>query len=230
MSFISSGADAMPTLFCIGEISEVQPTRTSKSGAYLVTEFKISRLASANRDATVYLTWHPDFLRPGYAPMQEGDKGKRMVYDNNIVRDPKPFHPQSTQFKQQQIGLANLQGLCGSEERFKEIANELQQAYSASSTPDELVAKVDEIFAGLAGVTTGYCLKQQWSPVEGVLNEKGYPVKVRGKYYETAGLFYPTKENYEAICKAKAAYEAKCAKKEEHADVSWITFDDSTPF
>jgi len=226
MSFISSGADAMPTLYCIGEIEEIVPTKLSGSEKYFVTYFKVKPLAAAKYGAKVWLTWHPDFLKTGYNTMQEEDRGKKMVYDNNIIRDPKRFSAASSPFgKNQTVGLANLQGLCGSDEAFGKIGNALHEAYNNTPEIDDLPTKVDEIFSELVGTTIGYCLKQQWTDSEGVVNEKGYPVKVRGKYYETAGLFYPTKENYVAI-----TTEVEKAKAKDASISCYVCFDDSAPF
>jgi len=230
MSFITSGADSMPTLFCIGEVAEIQPTRESKKGTYLVTEFKITPLGAANKEARGYLTWHPDYMKPGYAPSMEKDKGRKMVYDSNIARDSKGFNPVSTQYKGQAVGLANLQGLCGSAEKFKEVGEELQAAYAAAETPDDLVAAFDVIVGKLIGTTVGYCLKQQWVPVEGSDNGNGYPIRVPGKYYELAGMFYPTKESLEAIEEGVEKAKSYAEKKGNPQPQVYICFDGSVPF
>jgi len=230
MSFITSGADPKPTQYCVGEIAQVSPTKQSSTGKYLVTHFVINPLGSANSKANVWVTWHPDFLRPGYAPSQESDSGKKRVYDSNIARDPKGFSPNCSSYDQQ-VGLASLQGLCGSNDKFNEIATELQQAFSESSDVDSLVEAVDKIFASLMGTPVGYVLKQQWVNCEGgVVNEKGYPVKVRGKYMETAGLFYPTVEVHKEIMKAIEGAEKYAQKKEVFFVRPFVCFSPEVPF
>jgi len=224
MSFISSGADAMPTLYCIGEIEEIVPTKLSESEKYFVTRFNIKPLAAAKYGAKVWLTWHPDFLKTGYNALNE-ESGRKRVYDSNIFRDPKRFTATSSPFdKDQKVGIATLHGLCGSDDMFVKIGNALHEAYNSAADVDDLPAAVDVVLADLVGVTVGYCLKQQWSK-SGVKNEKGYDVMVRGRYYETAGMFYPTKENFEAITKAVEAAKAK-----NPSIQCYICFDDSAPF
>lgn len=222
--FISSGADAKPTLFCIGSIEEVEPTKSSSTGDYYVTKFKIAPAGSANQGAQIWMTWHPEFLRPGYNTMKEESRGMKFLYDSHIIREHKGFNVQSSEYgKTQNVGLASLQGLCGSEERFGEIATELQQAFT-ESTEENLLEKVDEIFQSLVGTSVGYVLKQQWVKTDAV-NDKGYAVKVRGKYYETAGLFYPTEGELEKITKAVERAKAKDA-----STSCWICFDAEVPF
>lgn len=225
MAFISSGADAKPTLFCIGEIAEVEATRPSKSGEYYVTTFKINPLGSANQKATVWMTWHPEFLRPGYNTMKEESNAMKMLYDSNIIREHKGFNVHSSEYgKTQTVGLATLQGMCGSEERFIEVATQLQEAFSESPDAETLVEKVDVIFQSLVGNTVGYCLKQQWVKTDAV-NDKGYAVKVRGKYYEVAGLFYATEGELAKINKA-----VEKAKDKDASTQVWVCFDNEVPF
>jgi len=226
MAFLTTGAESKPTLFCIGEVASIGPTAPSKkeNSPYLVTPVEITPLGSANQKGRLWITWSPEFFRPGYSPNTEEDAGMKMVYSNNVAREHKGYNPVSSEFgKTQSVGLAHLQGIAGSEAAADELAGKLQTAYSESSDVDTLVEKVDKIFAELVGNTVGYVLKQQWTATS-EKNEKGYAVKVRGKYYEVAGFFFPTEKSYKDIVDA-----SERAKKKDPANAPWICFD-NTPF
>ena len=226
MSYNRSGADPKPTRFCVGTIGALEPTRLSKSGNCLVKTINLNGEGSAMSN-NYHFCYTPEMFAAGFRP-QATAKGTKFLFDTHVLtRDIKKlsFNPSPEGFDSR-VGLAGLEGLCGSQEKFDEVFEQLQAAYNeANDDNDVFGASVDTVLAQLEGLPVGYCLKQQMEDTSEV-NDRGFPVKVPGAYHSVAGFFYPDdKKQDKQIKKSVEAYNEK--------GLMWkafVTYDNETPF
>lgn len=230
--FASEGAAPKPTLICIGEVASIGEAVHNDGASrgkedYYKIRFELTG-NGAHRNPSGTFLFIPEFFSPHYTPRNEQSKSKKFVFANNIWREEHSSFNllASPNAKTQRVGLPNLPGLCGSQDKFNEVGQTLQNDYLTVQDPVEYARRVQEVLQSLEGTQVGYILKQQFQET-GRLNEKGYPDKIPGKYYEIAGFYYPTEENVEMLQDKVAKFNASEKTYGYHA---LMTFSTEIPF
>lgn len=239
MSVPQSGADPRPTLFQVGRVVEISPSRVGKSGSCFVKDIIIEGNESAKvSSSTYYFCFVPRFFARGFHPASlEG--AEKMFWDNHInckKGNETKFDPSI--FAWGAVGLAGLQGLATNDEKFNQIYEMAQVAFEENppetkedGTEDygAFAEALDTIFNdNIVGNTVGYVLKQQLEATT-EKNERGYPVRIPGKYYQVSGFFYLDKKTEKAIHKAVDKFNEKPMDR----DKGWkafVMFDSTLPF
>lgn len=228
LGFASATVDKLPTIACVGYVDEVGEGKVSKSEVYINQPIKI-RGNGANRSVTKYLLYRPEWLVPGFNPdtikeSGDGARGMLFVYQSNIIpgRGAKK--------------ISALQGLCGSEERFNELANRLLTASypetGDNATPEETAAATSALIAqvrsilhqflvveGGEAVPVGYQMIQEKEDT-GDVDEKGKKVKVATERYTLGDFFYPTEQKLKNLRSFAQHQPGKMR----------VAFDEVTPF
>lgn len=130
----------LPTLGCVGRVTEVGDVVVSKSEKYLVLPISIEPFG-AGKKQTAYPCFRPEWLRAGFDPdtalydpetaeeLSEGGKSAHFVYEKNI-RAPRGASSVST-----------LRGLAGSDAAFDTLANALLTIPSGDLETEEALTK-----------------------------------------------------------------------------------------
>jgi hypothetical protein len=190
-----------PTLYCIGQVAEVDSAKVSEKG-YLSAKVTLSP-SFTGRKATTWVIIGPGALNTknkltGFAATNYAQNVNRALTNDTFFG----YSP-ATNARGQYVGLALLPGLCGSKEKWLEFAEKLEDLSQKNDHlfTDEFIAGFDELMQTLVGKEVGYILKQQWVATE-ELNERGYPIRVPGEFYEVSGMFYTDRETLEKIQEA----------------------------
>ncbi len=202
--FNEASAAKLPKLVCTGYVSKIGEGKASKSGVYNVNPVEIQGIG-ASRNATVYLLTRPEWFEvddQGYASFRpdslqdvEGGAGMLFVYRKNIKG---------------RGTLSNLEGLCGSTERFENLQEAFLTAPGITDDTDspqvieELLTKYLLPADGEAAFEIGYTLTQRRTKTA-EKDENGKNVYLLENSYELS-------EFWEATDKAKAKYIASAEK------------------
>lgn len=221
--FMSAGAKAKATQFCVGVLRNVQASKVSTKGTYYVVNFELESMGSGT-SAKTRLLWHPEFFVQSYNPRADEERGRPFVYQNNFYTEHRGYNPLSSDRTDSQlVGLSTLQGMAGSEQKFFEIGHQLKEVFANTSDLDQFAEQFDATLRSLEGTTVGYILKQQWVD-SGAKNDRGYAIKVPGKYYEVVGYFYPNSVEFSKIQKEVEKFTSKGKGQ------AYVCFDPSVPF
>ncbi len=184
-SFKAASAPKLPKIACVGQITDVAPTKASNSGKYNITNISIEPLGGGIKTTAMLLT-RPDWLTPAFDPdiELEGNKSALFVYASNISG------PSGSP-------ISRLLGAAGSAERADALAAEIQAG--ATTTVDEDGNEVsivpdnvlDNAFQKLVGTTVGYIMQQRREETDQV-DENGKKKKILTNNYEFGEFFYPT--------------------------------------
>ena len=182
--FAEASAPKLPTLVCVGQVGEVGEAKVSESGEYVVQPIKINALG-AGKNMTIYFLYRPEWFREGFRPDElkklEDGKGKHFVYAKMISS---------------RGGISFLRGLCGSQEAFDSLAEEL------FNLEEITLESVQETFKNFFEnnvtetgdkVLVGYVLKQDRTDT-GEKDEEGHKIYLLENRYNVDKFFEPTED------------------------------------
>lgn len=210
--FAEAEAQRLPTLFCIGYVSQVGDAKVSESGKYILQNLVVSPLGPG-RMAFVRIMYRPEWLKPGFDPksfktLKDGS-GMEFVYRSNIAGHD---------------SVSNLKGLSGSDERFADLGARLQNLSDVN--PDTVKKVLTDFFTveeGEAPFAIGYDLRQGKDDT-GEVNDKGKKIKVLNNRYEVGSWWFVTD-------KTKAAKRKQANKSPENYKVAFEDADgEASPF
>lgn len=214
-----ASAQRLPTLLCLGFVSEVGEAAISKSEYYVTVPVSISGL-EAGRSTKTYFSTIPEWLTKGFNPATldtrkkaDGGNGTAFVYSKNIAG---------------KNGLSLLQGVSGSKEKFGQLFGQLVRLPIPEGTDGPALEDIGETLKNflLGNVGTDgepqkfiYELKQQATD-SGEVGEDGKKIWVLENRYNVQAYYEFNEAN------VKKQY-ARCAKDPERFK---FTFSEGVPF
>lgn len=164
-------ARKMPTLGCLGYLSNLEDARLSQSGKYYVMPFELTG-KYGSRSTRGNILFLPEWFEPDFNPLAL-ESPFEDVYRMHIAG---------------RGGVSTLEGLCASETASNDLAEALYglSAYTPEAISDTLI----EFYQNLGTLTLGYNLKQKVEKLDDGSTE-------RSERYELGGFWYVTEDAIE---------------------------------
>lgn len=176
--FTPTEARPLPTLICVGRVTDVGDAKVSASQNYIVQPISLEA-CDTGRNIKVYWLYRPEWLDYAFNPAnmlkQEGGKAAHFVYGKNIAsRD----------------NLSVLRGLSGSKEVYGKVCAALVALPKAGDTGGPSMEDVTNVLREhlVSDTLVGYILEQQLSDT-GEVDEDGKKIKIRDNRYQVASYW-----------------------------------------
>lgn len=174
--FREASARKLPSLACIGEVTEVGEGKLSNSGNYIVQPISLSA-REAGKDLRTNLLYKPEWFEYGFDPdtFQEIEGGSSMesVYRRNISG---------------RGGLSTLSGLAGSDEEFERLQGILLDLTEV--TAEVVQEALSNFFLDPErDMLIGYVAQQQRTKTDRTNPETGKAIYIAENRYEVGSYF-----------------------------------------
>ena len=196
-----------PTLFCLGKVAAVGEAKMKPETGNVSVRVDIAPLGSAPKSTFWVLLFDGVFSDEKFADNSKLDRNYKANIAQGYPKSVKPlkrYYPGQNSVNQY-VGLGKLDGLFNDDAVLAGHVQNIREAY-LSGENDSYLGAIDAMMTETIGRKVGYILKQRFEETD-ELNEKGYPVKVPGEYYELSGFFPPSDDGIAEVAEVVDAWE-----------------------